>query len=73
MLGYIVFKIVMGLNLEDVRQVVATGAGEEMKGLLDELDKLAVSWRCKYGGVDSPVWTNVQDKLDELRVALRGD
>ena len=73
MLGYIVFKIVMGLELEDVRQVVATGAGEEMKGLLDELDKLAVSWRCKYGGVDSPVWTNVQVRLDELRAALRGD
>ena len=43
MLGYIVFKIVMALELEDVRQVMATGAGEEMKGLLDELDKLAVS------------------------------
>ncbi len=50
MLGYIVFKIVMGLELEDVRQVVATGAVEEIKGLLDELDKLAVSWRCKFGG-----------------------
>jgi len=44
-----------------------------MKGLLDELDKLAVSWRCKYGGLDSPVWTNVQVRLDELRAALRGD
>ncbi len=73
MLGYIVFKIVMALELEDVRQVVATGAGEEMKGLLDELDKLAVSWRCKYRGLDSPVWTNVQVRLDELRAALRGD
>jgi hypothetical protein len=73
MLGYIVFKIVMGLELEDVRQVVATGAGKEMKGLLDELDKLAVSWRCKYGGLDSPVWTNVQIRLDALRAALRGD
>ena len=73
MLGYIVFKIVMGLELEDVRQVVATGAVEEIKGLLDELDKLAVSWRCKFGGLDSPVWTNVQVKLDELRAALHGD
>ena len=73
MLGYIVFRIVMGLELEDVRQVVATGAGEEMKGLLDELGKLAVSWRCKYGGLDSPVWTNVQARLDELRAVLRGD
>jgi len=27
MLGYIVFKIVMALELEDVRQAVATGAG----------------------------------------------
>ncbi len=73
MLGYIVFKIVMALELEDVRQVMATGAGEEMKGLLDELDKLAVSWRCKYGGLDSPVWTNVQVRLDELRAVLRED
>ena len=73
MLGYIVFKIVMGLELEDVRQVVATGAVEEIKGLLDELDKLAVSWRCKFGGLDSPVWPNVQDKLVELRAALHGD
>jgi hypothetical protein len=71
MLGYIVFKIVMGLELEDVRQVVASGAGEEMKGLLDELDKLAISWRCKYGGLDSPVWTNVQVRLDALRAVLR--
>ena len=73
MLGYIVYKIVMGLELEDVRQVVASGAGEEMKGLLDELDKLAVSWRCKYGGSDSPVWANVQVRLGELRTVLRGD
>jgi hypothetical protein len=73
MLGYIVFKIVMGLEVEDARQAVASGAGEEMKGLLDELDKLAVSWRCKYGGLDSPVWPNVQFRLDTLRTVLRGD
>ncbi len=47
----------------------------EVRAILGDLDKLAVSWHDgEYGVmslVDVQIWANVRSSLDELRAALR--
>ena len=53
----------------------AAGCGDEVRAILGDLDKLAVSWHNgEYGVmslVDVQIWTNVRSSLDELRAVLR--
>ena len=58
-----------------IRQMKAAGCGDEVRAILSDLDKLAVSWHDgEYGVmslVDVQIWANVRSSLDELRAVLR--
>jgi hypothetical protein len=75
MLGEILFKIASVLTPDDIKQMKAAGCGDEVRVILGDLDKLAVSWHNgEYGVmslVDVQIWANVRSSLDELRAVLR--
>jgi hypothetical protein len=75
MIGEILLKMVSVLTPDDIKQMKAAGCGDEVRAILGDLDKLAVSWHeCKYGVmslVDVQIWADVRSSLDELRAALR--
>ena len=75
MLGEILFKIASVLTPDDIKQMKAAGCGDEVRAILVDLDKLAVSWHNgEYGVmslVDVQIWANVRGSLDELRAVLR--
>ena len=75
MLGEILLKMVSVLTPDDIRQMKVIGCGDEVRAILGDLDKLAVSWHDgEYGVmslVDVQIWANVRSSLDELRVVLR--
>ena len=75
MLGEILLKMVSALTLDNIRQMKAAGCGDEVRAILGDLDKLAMSWHDgKYGVmslVDVQIWANVRNSLDELRAVLR--
>ena len=74
MLREILLKMVSVLTPDDVREMKAAGCGDEVRAILGNLDKLAVSWHDgEYGVmslVDVQIWANVRSSLDELRAAL---
>jgi len=74
MLGEILLKMVSVLTPDDIRQMKAAGCGDEVRSILGDLDKLAVSWHDgEYGVmslVDVQIWANVRSSLGELRAAL---
>ncbi|MFC2032357.1 hypothetical protein ACFLUS_03210 [Chloroflexota bacterium] len=73
--GEIQLKIVSVLTPGDIKQMKAAGCGDEVRAILGDLDKVAVSWYDGEYGVTSPVdvqiWANVRSSLDKLRAALR--
>ena len=72
MLGDTLLKMVSVVTPEDVKQLKVAGHADEVKALLDYLERLAVSWRWQFGGQsDIQVWADIQIKLNELRAALR--
>ncbi len=75
MIGEILLKMVSVLTPDDIRQMKAAGCGDEVRSILSDLDKLAVSWHDgEYGVmslVDVQIWANVRSSLDELRAMLR--
>jgi hypothetical protein len=75
MLGEILLKMVLVLTPDDIKQTKAAGCGDEVRAILGDLDKLAVSWHDgEYGVmslVDVQIWANVRSSLDELRAVLR--
>ena len=75
MLGEILLKMVSVLTPDDIRQMKAAGCGDEVRAILGDLDKLAVSWHDgEYGVmslVDVQIWANVRSSLGELRAVLR--
>jgi len=75
MLGEILFKMASVLTPDNIKQMKAAGCGDEVRAILGDLDKLAVSWHDgKYGVmslVDVQIWARVRNSLDELRTALR--
>ena len=75
LLKMVSLKMVSVLTPDDIRQMKAAGCGDEVRAILGELDKLAVSWHDgEYGVmslVDVQIWANVRSSLDELRAALR--
>jgi hypothetical protein len=75
MIGEILLKMVSALMPDDIRQMKAAGCGDEVRAILGELDKLAVSWHDgEYGVmslVDVQIWATVRSSLDELRAVLR--
>ena len=72
--GEILLKMVSVLTPDDIKQMKAAGCGNEVRAILGELDKLAVSWHDgEYGVmslVDVQIWANVRSSLDELRAVL---
>jgi hypothetical protein len=44
MLGEILLKMVSVLTPDDIKQMKAAGCGDEVRAILGDLDKLAVSW-----------------------------
>ena len=44
MLGEILLKMVSALTPDDIKQMKAAGCGDEVRVILGDLDKLAVSW-----------------------------
>ena len=74
MTGEILFKLVSALLPDDVRQLKAAGYGQEAERVIDELDRLRLRWRERqYIHVDRKVCSDIQVRLNELRVALRED
>ena len=75
MLGEILLKIVSVLTPDDIRQMKAAGCGDEVRAILGDLDKLAVSWHDgEYGVIslaDVQLWAEIRQNIDELRRALR--
>ena len=75
MLGEILLKVVSVLTPDDIKQMKVAGCGDEVRAILGELDKLAVSWHDGAYGVmslvDVQIWANVRSSLGELRAALR--
>jgi len=75
MLGEILLKMASALTPDDIRQMKAAGCGDEVRAILGDLDKLAVSWYDgEYGVislVDVQIWANVRSSLNELQAALR--
>ena len=73
--GEILLEMVSVLTPDDIKQMKAAGCGDEVRAILGDLDKLAVSWHDgKYGVmslVDVQIWANVRSSLDELRAVLR--
>jgi len=73
--GEILLKMVSVLTPDDIKQMKAAGYGDEVRAILGDLDKLAVSWRDDAYGVmalvDVQIWANVRSSLDELRAVLR--
>ncbi|MCJ7670038.1 MAG: hypothetical protein MUO61_05930 [Dehalococcoidia bacterium] len=73
--GEILLGIVSVLTPDDIKQMKAAGCGDEVRAILGDLDKLAVSWHNgEYGVmslVDVQIWANVRSSLDELRAVLR--
>ena len=73
--GEILLKMVSALTSDDIKQMKAAGCGDEVRAILGELDKLAVSWHDgEYGVmslVDVQIWANVRSSLNELRAVLR--
>jgi hypothetical protein len=74
MLGEILLKMVSVLTPDDIRQMKAAGCGNEVRAILGDLDKLAVSWHDgEYGVmslVDVQIWHKIRSSLDELQAAL---
>jgi len=60
MLGEILLKMVSVLTPDDIKQMKAAGCGDEVRAILGDLDKLAVSWHDgEYGVmslVDVQIW-----------------
>jgi hypothetical protein len=75
MLGEILLKMVPVLTPDDIRQMKAAGCGDEVRAILSDLDKLAVSWHDgKYGVMslsDVQLWADAREKLKELRAVLK--
>ena len=73
--GEILLKMVSALTTDNIRQMKAVGCGDEVRAILGDLDKLAVSWHDgEYGVmslVDVQIWADVRSSLEELRAALR--
>ena len=73
--GAILLKMVSVLTSDDIKQMKAAGCGDEVRAILGDLDKLAVSWHDGEYGVmsliDVQIWANVRSSLDELRAVLR--
>ena len=72
--GEILLKMVSVLMPNDITQMKAAGCGDEVRAILGDLDKLAVSWHDgKYGVMslaDVLLWADVRQKINELRAAL---
>jgi hypothetical protein len=75
MVGKTLLKIVSALTPDDMRQMKAAGCGDEVRAILGDLDKLAVSWHDgKYGVMslaDVQIWGDIKVRLRELQAALR--
>ena len=71
----ILLKMASALTPDDIKEMKAAGCGDEVRAMLGDLDKLAVSWHDgEYGVislVDVQIWANVWSSLDELRAVLR--
>ena len=71
----ILLKMVSVLTPDDIKKMKTAACGDEVRAILGDLDKLAVSWHDgEYGVmslVDVQIWANVRSSLDELRAALR--
>jgi hypothetical protein len=74
MLGEILLKMIPVLTPDDIKQMKAAGCGDEVRAILGDLYKLAVSWHDgKYGVMslsDVQLWADAREKLKELRAAL---
>ena len=74
MIGEILLKMVSVLTLDDIKQMRAAGCGDQVRTILGDLDKLAVSWHDgEYGVmslVDVQIWADVRSRLNELRTEL---
>ena len=74
MIGEILLKMVSALTPDDIRQMKAAGCGDEVRAILGDLDKLAMSWHDgEYGVmslVDVQIWADVRSRLNELRTEL---
>ena len=53
--GEILLKTVSALTPDDIRQMKAAGCGDEVRAILGNLDKMAVSWHDGEYGVMSLV------------------
>jgi len=75
MIGEILLKMVSVLTPDDIGQMKSAGCGDEVRAILGDLDKLAVSWHDgEYGVmslVDVQIWANFRSSLEELWAALR--
>ena len=73
MLGEILFKMASVLTPDDIKQRKAAGCGDEVRAILGDLDKLAVSWHDDAYGVmalvDVQIWANVWSSLNKLRAS----
>ena len=75
MLGETLLKIISVLTPDDIREIKAAGCGDEVRAILGNLYKIAVSWHDgKYGVMslaDVQLWGDIKVRLNELRAALR--
>ena len=75
MIGEILLKLVSVLTPDDIGQMKSARCGDEVRAILDAIDKLAMLWHDGEYGVmslaDVQIWANVRSSLDELRAVLR--
>lgn len=69
MLAVSLFKMVSALTPDDLKQMKTAGYGDDVKEVLDCLDRMVV--KRPAGQLDSPLWATLQTRLDELRATLR--
>ena len=67
MLGEILLKMVSVLTPDDIRQMKAAGCGDEVRAILGELDKLAVSWH--DGGFGEGSKNHQEEAVMSVKVA----
>ncbi|GAI59645.1 unnamed protein product [marine sediment metagenome] len=71
MLGEILLKLVAVLTVDDVQECKRLGLEDEVGGMLDLWESVAVAW-CEGDVVEGNIWPVIQIKLNELKAALRG-
>jgi len=64
-------KVVGAFTPEDMKFLKARGCASESFEFLDAFDKFTLAWRRREPGlVNTRDWTDIQNRLQELRAAL---